>query len=296
MILRPIRHYLLRQAANGFVKATRTPTLRTPADAGLDFESVTFEAMDGVSLKGWFMPSDDSKRTVVCNHFLGANKSGIEAARASGNVAVDFIPKYKQLVDAGYNVLAYDLRNHGESAEFNEGYLGMGTTESQDVVGAVRYARQRFPDHELFLNSLCYGCVSTMHAMDQYPNEFTDIKAMVATQPLSADAFVEGFSKRFHISHDDNIAYFSDQLKENTGYEVDALKMPPIADSVSVPTLLVQVHDDWMTTVEDIESIYANLGTDDKKLHWIEGTDKRLEGYNYFGQQPQEMIAWFDAH
>ena len=295
-MIRPIRRFFLRQASDGFVVANREPILKTPKDMGLDYETVTFKSMDDVNLKGWFIPSQDSERTVICNHFMGSNKSGVRPTRAGGNVTVDFIPKYKHLVDAGYNVLAYDLRNHGESDTYNDGYLGMGIVEAQDVVGAIRHVRDRLPNHKLFLNSLCYGCVSTMHAMDLYPDEFKGIIALVATQPLSADAFVEGFSKRFRIANEENVEYFSDQLKEKTGYELDSLKMPEIADSVCIPTLLVQVHDDWMTTPEDIEKIYANLGTEDKKLFWIEGTDKRLEGYNYFGQNPKEMIEWFDQH
>ncbi len=294
--IKPIRAFFLRQAVSGFVKANREPILKTPDDMGLDYESVTFESKDGVTLSGWFMPAKNSTRTVICNHFMGANKSGARPTIAGGNVAVDFIPKYKNLVDAGYNVFAYDLRNHGESDTYNDGSLGMGIVEAQDVVGAIRYVTNRFPEHQLFLNSLCYGCVSTMHAMNLYPDEFKDINALVATQPLSADAFVQGFSKHFKISNAENVNYFSEHLEEKTGYKVDALKMPDIADSVCVPTLLVQVHDDWMTTTDDIEKIYANLGTDDKKLFWIEGTDKRLEGYNFFGQSPKELITWFDTH
>jgi len=26
---------------------------------------------------------------------------------------------------------------------------------------------------------------------------------------------------------------------------------------------------------------------------WIEGTTRRFDGYNYFGQDPEKMMAWF---
>jgi uncharacterized protein len=38
----------------------RQPTEQTPADEGLDFQEVGFESTDGLSLKGWWVPSDDS--------------------------------------------------------------------------------------------------------------------------------------------------------------------------------------------------------------------------------------------
>jgi uncharacterized protein len=38
----------------------RQSTEQTPADEGLDFQEVGFESTDGLSLKGWWVPSDDS--------------------------------------------------------------------------------------------------------------------------------------------------------------------------------------------------------------------------------------------
>lgn len=34
----------------------------------------------------------------------------------------------------------------------------------------------------------------------------------------------------------------------------------------------------------------------DKKLHWIEGTDQRFQGYNYFGKHSEPMLEWFDTY
>ncbi|MCE2029008.1 hypothetical protein [Sessilibacter corallicola] len=38
------------------------------------------------------------------------------------------------------------------------------------------------------------------------------------------------------------------------------------------------------------------LNEEDKKLFWIEGTNKRFDGYNYFGKHPEMMIEWFDKY
>jgi uncharacterized protein len=56
---------------------------------------------------------------------------------------VDLVPDDKILHDAGSNVLAYDLRNHGLSSEANGGVCTSGVTESRDVVGSLPYARTR---------------------------------------------------------------------------------------------------------------------------------------------------------
>ena len=45
-----------------------------------------------------------------------------------------------------------------------------------------------------------------------------------------------------------------------------------------MPTLLVEVHKNWRTQASDIEKIYELLGTQDKKLLWIEDEDEWLRG------------------
>jgi uncharacterized protein len=62
-----------------------------------------------------------------------------------GGFEVNFVPEYKALHDAGYNVLAYDLRNHGMNGQGNGGIAGIGLTEYRDAIGSLRYAASR-PD------------------------------------------------------------------------------------------------------------------------------------------------------
>ena len=290
-----IRKFLLRQFAGGFVSVNKTEMTHTPDEMGLTYEKVAFKTEDGVTLRGWFMACEGSQKVVIANHYMGANKGGIPKTRTN-NVHTNFIPTYKNLVDGGYNVLAYDLRNHGESDQFNEGKLGMGLAESPDIIASMDYVRSRFPDYHIYLQSMCFGCCTTMHAMKKYPKAFEDVKAFVALQPLSANAFVEAMSKHMRIWRPDNLNYFDEQLYAKTGYHTDVLEMANVASAVKVPTLLVQVHRDIMTLPSDLERIHDNFGTEDKKLFWIEDTDKRLEGYNYFGRKPEEMLSWLDSH
>ena len=34
----------------------------------------------------------------------------------------------------------------------------------------------------------------------------------------------------------------------------------------------------------------------EKSLYWIEGTERRFDGYNFFGVHPEIPIEWFDKH
>jgi hypothetical protein len=64
----------------------------------------------------------------------------------------------------------------------------------------------------------------------------------------------------------------------------------------TVPTLVAQVHDDTMTRPEDVQDIYDAIPVAEKSLYWIEGTDRRFDGYNFFGVHPEIPIEWFDKH
>jgi hypothetical protein len=50
------------------------------------------------------------------------------------------------------------------------------------------------------------------------------------------------------------------------------------------------------TRPEDVQSIYDAIPGEQKKLVWIEGTTRRFDGYNYFGEHPEVPIDWFNAH
>ena len=62
-----------------------------------------------------------------------------------------------------------------------------------------------------------------------------------------------------------------------------------------MPTLVVQVHQDVLTKPSDVETIYANIPAE-KELLWIEGTTRRFDGYNYFSENPKQMLDWYGKY
>jgi pimeloyl-ACP methyl ester carboxylesterase len=99
----------------------------TPASFTLPYEDVTFDAPDGVALKGWWVPATDPRGTVVLVH--GLNRSRIEMARK--------VPFLNRL---GWNALLFDLRHHGASGGSVSSF---GFFERQDVHAAIAFARRR---------------------------------------------------------------------------------------------------------------------------------------------------------
>lgn len=102
---------------------------------GVPFERVEFTAKDGTRVVGWWMPAaslegDRARDSVVVCHGLGSNKSN--------HLALAVAP-----LKAGYNVLAIDLRAHGESG----GQIcTFGDRERLDALAAVDWLTTNHPD------------------------------------------------------------------------------------------------------------------------------------------------------
>jgi pimeloyl-ACP methyl ester carboxylesterase len=140
---------LIKNLANAFGHPIRSPILRRPEEYGLEYEEVVFPSMDGIPLEAWFFPADSDK-LVIANHPLWFNRYGFPAhldpwkqiGAAGGNdFEVNFMPDYKHLHEAGYNVLCYDMRNFGQSGAANGGIGSNGIFEARDVIGSLQYVK-----------------------------------------------------------------------------------------------------------------------------------------------------------
>lgn len=280
--------------------STRTPILRTPDEYGMEYEEIFFPAIDGVTIEGWFIPAKGSDKLIICNHPMPANRYGypghLDPWKNFGGFEVNFLPEYKILHDAGYNIVAYDMRNHGRSGTGSGGVNGHGVLEYRDVIGSLRYAKSR-PDTKkmkIALYSRCLGANATIVGMKMYPEEFKDVKAMFALQPVSPKVFVETAVENNKIEN--GITLFDEAFHKRTGFYLKDVWPMEYAKAVTIPTLVAQVKNDFLTKPSNVQEIYDNISSKDKKLFWIEGTDQRFEGYNYFGKNPQVMLEWFNTH
>jgi hypothetical protein len=295
----------LQRFANGFSWLRRAPVFHFPSEHGLEYEDVTFPAKDGVPLEGWFIPAPGSSKLIIANHPLGFSRSGIPTHlqpwhgdwAASGNgFEVDLVPDYKILHDAGYNVLAYDLRNHGLSSAANGGVTTHGFTESRDVVGSLEYARTRSNTRDMVIGlfSRCMGGVSTFAAMTRFPEAFDGVRCLVSPQPVTPRYIVQ--RRLALLGLGDRLDDFDTLIRLNTSVGLANRVPQEWAKNVRVPTFLYQVHRDSVTDPSDVQAMYDNIPIADKKLQWIEGTTARWDGYLEFQRRPGPMLEWFDRH
>lgn len=115
--------------AKGFTEPQRMLLCcNTPADVGLTYEDVEVTTQDGVTIRGWYIPSQN-RAAVILIHSMASNRLG------TLDLAVMFAKH-------GYGVMMIDLRVHGESGGE---LLTFGGDEYLDVSAAVDYLQAR-PD------------------------------------------------------------------------------------------------------------------------------------------------------
>ena len=288
--------------AQMFAHGVRTPVLRRPDEYGMAYEDVFFPAMDGITLEGWFIPAEGSQKLLIVNHPMTCNRYGFPGHLAPwntmfGGFEVNFLPELKALHEAGYNILTYDLRNHGRSASDPAGTSGLGLVEARDVVGSVRYAKQRWPEMTVGLWSRCMGGNSTIIAMDLYPEEFEDVQALAVVNVVSGRTFIEKGAELAKMDPQKAAERLDVRIRELTGFRLDEETPRPHAHAVKVPTFMAQLKRDFLIHGEqDGQEIFDALGAEDKELFWIEDSNQRFYAYNYFGDHPEKLVAWFDAH
>ncbi len=112
--------------ATGVAHPKRAPVCcATPADLGFAYEDVAFETSDGLTLRGWYIPSQN-RAAVIVTHGIAGNRVGhLEQAAA--------------LAERGFGVLLLDLRAHGDSEGSTITFGG------EDIRAAAAYLQTR-PD------------------------------------------------------------------------------------------------------------------------------------------------------
>ncbi|WP_141327086.1 alpha/beta hydrolase [Myxococcus sp. AB025B] len=113
----------------GLLHPPHVPVTRPSAAPELDaMRDVTFTNADGLTLRGWYVPSQNRAAVVLVHGFADNRAQLLFEARA--------------LAQAGYGVLLFDLRAHGESGGDR---VTWGDLERRDVTAALDFVAAR-PD------------------------------------------------------------------------------------------------------------------------------------------------------
>ena len=125
-----------------------------------DFETVHFPSrQSGLNLAGWFVAGQADTPVIILTHGLNSCKCDPRILIVAG-----------MLHRNGFNVLMYDMREHGES-DIEDGRAAIGNDEYQDLLGAWDWLvseKQFSPDH-IGVYGQSLGAGTTLIAFGQEP-------------------------------------------------------------------------------------------------------------------------------
>lgn len=270
----------------------------TPADLGMPYEEVQFPARDGLRLSGWFIPAKESeenqaKSTLVMVHGWPWNRLGTSAETIltdlPGSSPLQLIHLAHALHGAGYQLLMFDLRNHGESAPAMP--VTFGLHEANDLLGALDYlaGRQEVDRQRIGAVGFSMGANTILYALPR-----TDlIKAAVLIQPTSASVFSNRYATSFLGPFGRLIVFFAELVYQVAG-GLRLSAFDPVftaAGAGDTPVLYVQGKGDPWGSVDNVVQMAAATPNASKPI-LVESVG-RFGGYQYVIDNPEVIETFF---
>jgi pimeloyl-ACP methyl ester carboxylesterase len=223
------------------------PGRRPPKEApGRPFQALDLEGA-GVRLKAWRFPAEGpvKRGTVVYLHGAG------DSRRSSLRIAEHFVP-------AGFDVLAYDSRAHGESEGEACTY---GVYEKQDLARVLAQVQAR----PIILFGISLGAGVALQAAAQNP----DVAAVIAVATFSDLRTVARDRAPFFASKGNIERAF--QIAEAEGkFRIDEASPVAAAPHIKVPALIIHGASDVDTPPAHSQRVYDSLGGP-KQLIFVPG-------------------------
>jgi uncharacterized protein len=165
-------------AANTLMRLPPKPLDTFSSNILPDFNLVSFPSLnEQTTLDGWFFPAENPVSTIILVHDQGKNRLQFD---------LDSAYFYEDLISQGYCVLAFDLRNSGDSGGEMSGY---GYAEWEDVLAAIRFVRRQAPTHDVLLYGFGTGVSAALTAAVRLPppgtagNGSDEAQALIAGYP-----------------------------------------------------------------------------------------------------------------
>jgi len=289
-----------KAVSNLMIKPGKSPVFETPEAYGLAYEPVTFAAEDGVQLSAWLIHGG-TDRVIIQSHFgvqcsrCGYTQQGKGLTRnALWMRDIHFLQQAVYLVEAGYTVLMYDMRNHGDSGPGATPWVTWGIEERKDVVAAVNFIvrHKTLSEAAIGLLSICMGAAASTFAFGLEPEvmRLPNLRSMIAIQPLTYDFFVEAMGLPQFLIRSGNQYSLSKR-----GIDLTGDSFLPYAKDMCVPTLVVQNQNDPMTSLSMVRQYYRDL-PGEKELLLLDLEKKRGAAYEWIGRNPKPILEWFERH
>ena len=275
--------YVSWRSAESLIHPERERSDETPATFGLAYENVTFPTEDGLSLRGWWMPErgPGHNGTVVFLHGYGDSKAQ----------ALEVAPF---LLNASYDVLAFDFRAHGES---DGDATTVGLVEAEDVRAAIRHLQQR-PDADadrIALLGFSMGAAAGLNAAVTLP----EVDAIVsdsgfATLTNIASNSITHFTGLPKYPYGPLAVLFAGWM---VGHDVGDNRPMDAARALHAPVLVIQGADDTITFPDDDGETLRAASAASGSVYWLVPGAKHVQAVRVAPDEYAErVVAFLGAH
>lgn len=157
--------YFIHKAFTRRVQACKT----VPEDLGLKAETIDLTSSDGIPLKGWWVPVEQSRGSVMVLHGM----DGLDASC--------LLPHARFLHDAGWSAFVLDMRAHGRSGGQR---IGLSIEEPRDVGAALDWleAQPSVKESPIVLLGLSMGGATALRTAASRP----DVDAVISVSGFAS--------------------------------------------------------------------------------------------------------------
>jgi len=251
----------------------------SPTEYGLEFEEIEFITLDHIRLRGWWIPTKNTKQTLIFLHgYSGSMDPDLKYAPA--------------LHHAGYNILMFDFRAHGRS----EGKVTtLGAVEVRDVQAAIEFAKTR-ESLKIGLMGFSMGGRTALLTAAESGQEISAVISDGGPLRLSYAILQQSKEKRFpwgvrHLLTWSMLLGALIRSGRNL-FTIDPIRK--VSQLKGIPIFLIHAELDPYTRMVDLHSMVAAIGKN-AKLEVIPGVKHRdtdsldLAGYT------SKIIEFFDT-
>ena len=247
--------------------------------SGLSCDDVTIPSFDDTRLYGWWMKATRRAPTVVILH--GVKKNRTDVVRAA--------PVLRQ---AGFNVLLFDGRGHGNSGGR---YVTYGFYERRDVECAIEWLvkEKRINRNRVGLAGESMGAAIAL----QVAAHNSWIKAVWADSPFaSLRRITEEFVKRatgLPVAVLNPVLWTTIQVANYRGkFDVHSVDPLSLAARIKCPVYLVHGTADQLIAVTHSEHIHSALGCE-KEIWFVEGARHARSIRHVRNEYSERMTRFF---
>jgi dipeptidyl aminopeptidase/acylaminoacyl peptidase len=243
---------------------------------GLPYQDAAFQAVDGLTLRGWFVPAQSSDEPAIVH----AHGSGHDQ-----RVGLSILPA---LHKAGYGVLLFSYRGCGHSDAHGRG-MTYGYGESEDLDSAVSFLRQM--PHRPSVGVIGYSIGAASALLSAARNQ--DINAVVAVAPFARPREVWA-ANRPRFLPTPLLAWMRSVVKWRKGISLAAMDLTTAVPQIAPrPILLIHGSRDERIPFAQVQQLHEAAG--EPTVLWVlEGETHQSVRTRGLERRMVEVIAFFD--